>query len=86
MDQSLYDVLVFIGAFFLVILAIEWVFLPFAIFGIKGKLAELISATDETNAAIAKLIVETEKTNLAVASLATEIRAANPGNHGSAPE
>jgi len=77
MDQSLYDVLIVIGSVILLILAIEWIFLPFAIFGIKGKLGELIAATDDTTAAIAKLTVETEKTNLAISSLATELRAAN---------
>ena len=34
---------------FLVILAVLWFCLPFAVFGTQGKLNELIAATKETN-------------------------------------
>ena len=43
---------------FLFILAILWFLLPFAIFGTKDKLTELILETRKTNVEIAKLAEE----------------------------
>ncbi len=40
---------------FLVVLAILWIALPFAVFGTKDKLTELIKETKRTNQAIEKL-------------------------------
>ena len=41
----------------LVILVIEWIFLPFAIFGTKDKLNQIIAGTNKTN----KLLNKTNK-------------------------
>lgn len=43
---------------FLVILAILWFLLPFAIFGTKDKLSELIETTKETNRQLNRLTEE----------------------------
>lgn len=40
---------------FLVVLAIPWFLLPFAVFGTKSKLDELISEARQTNAELEKL-------------------------------
>ena len=39
-----------VGTLFLLLLAILWVLVPFAIFGIKGLLSELIATQRHTNA------------------------------------
>ena len=50
-----FSVIVFL---FLLILAILWFFLPFAIFGTKDKLAALILETKKTNAELAVISTE----------------------------
>jgi CHASE3 domain sensor protein len=40
---------------FLVVLAVLWFLLPFAIFGIKDKLTELIAETKKTNNQLSEL-------------------------------
>jgi len=54
MDQTLGGIYLFV-ALFLLVLAILWFFLPFAIFGTKDKLNELISETKKTNEELKKL-------------------------------
>ena len=41
---------------FVVILAILWFFLPFAIFGTKDKLNQLIDATNRTNILLEEIV------------------------------
>ena len=45
-------------ALFLLVLAVLWFFLPFAIFGTKDKLSELIRETKKTNEELKKLRAE----------------------------
>jgi len=40
----------------LAVLVIEWIFLPFAIFGTKDKLNQLIEATNKTNILLEEII------------------------------
>jgi len=40
----------------LAVLVIEWIFLPFAIFGTKDKLNQLIEATNRTNILLEEII------------------------------
>jgi len=51
-----------IGAI-LIILVIEWIFLPFAIFGTKDKLNQSIEATNKTNILLEE-IIETAESDL----------------------
>lgn len=50
-----FGVLGLIVFLFLLILAILWFLLPFAVFGTKDKLATLIAETRKTNAALEKV-------------------------------
>lgn len=52
-----------VGTLFLLILAILWILVPFAIFGIKPLLRELIAAQKHTNAILVDLAngIETGK-------------------------
>ena len=43
---------------FLFVLAVLWFFLPFAIFGTKDKLAEIIAESKRTNAELARIATE----------------------------
>ena len=43
---------------FLFVLAVLWFFLPFAIFGTKDKLAEIIAESKKTNAELARIATE----------------------------
>ena len=43
------SILALVGLIILVVLVIEWIFLPFAIFGTKDKLNQLIALTEQTN-------------------------------------
>ena len=54
MNEALGGIYLFV-IIFLFILAVLWFFLPFAIFGTKDKLNELIRETRKTNEEIAKL-------------------------------
>lgn len=55
-------------ALFFVVLALLWFLLPFAIFGTKDKLAEIIAETKKTNAELARIAAELAATRNAVAS------------------
>nr|MBS0020051.1 hypothetical protein [Gammaproteobacteria bacterium] len=55
MDQATLDPITLVVGVFLVILAILWFCLPFAIFGTKAKLNELIVETRRTNEELALL-------------------------------
>ena len=55
MDPQSLKLLTFLGVFFLVILAALWFLLPFAVFGIKEKLNEIIKETRVTNEKLEKL-------------------------------
>ena len=48
---------------FLAVLAVLWFLLPFAIFGIKDKLTELIAETKNTNNQLSELKSEIVKLN-----------------------
>jgi len=48
-------VLYVVGAAFLIVLGVLWFFLPFAIFGIKDKLSELIEESKTTNKQLSEL-------------------------------
>ncbi len=54
MDEILGDPSIFIGLF-LIVLAGLWLLLPFAVFGTKDKLNELIRETKRTNAELRKI-------------------------------
>ncbi len=56
MGETLGGIYLFV-ALFLLVLAILWFFLPFAIFGTKDKLNELIAETKKTNEELEKLRV-----------------------------
>ena len=56
MGETLGGIYIFV-ALFLLVLAVLWFFLPFAIFGIKDKLNELIQETKRTNKELVKLRV-----------------------------
>lgn len=57
-------------ALFFVVLALLWFLLPFAIFGTKDKLAEIIAETKKTNAELARISAELAATrNAAMARL-----------------
>ena len=43
---------------FLFVLAVLWFFIPFAIFGTKDKLAEIIAESKKTNAELARIATE----------------------------
>ena len=43
------SILFLVGLVVIAVLVLEWIFLPFAIFGTKDKLDQLIRATDQTN-------------------------------------
>lgn len=58
MDNSLAQVLAILGLVVGVVLIVEWIFLPFAVFGIKGKLGALVLEVERTNRAIASLTAE----------------------------
>lgn len=45
-------------ALFLFVLAVLWFLLPFAIFGTKDKLAEIIAESKKTNAELARIAAE----------------------------
>ena len=46
------------------ILVIEWIFLPFAIFGIKDRLNKIIDATHKTNMLLEEVLAETTGSDL----------------------
>lgn len=48
-------------------LAVLWFFLPFAIFGTKDKLAEIIAESKKTNAELARIAAELAATRTAMA-------------------
>ena len=48
---------------FLVVLAILWFLLPFAVFGIKDKLTALVTETKNTNSQLSELKSEIVKLN-----------------------
>ncbi len=50
-------------ALFLLVLAILWFFLPFAIFGTKDKLNQLILETQETNEELRRIRIELSGTS-----------------------
>jgi cell division protein FtsL len=54
LDQTLGGIYLFVVVF-LVVLAILWFLLPFAIFGTKPKLDQLIAETRKTNAELERL-------------------------------
>ena len=54
MDQTFGGIYLFIFLF-LVVLAILWFLLPFAVFGTKPKLDQLIAETKKTNAELERL-------------------------------
>lgn len=45
-----FGVLAVVAGLFLVVLAVLWFLLPFAVFGLKGRVDNLIKAQQETNA------------------------------------
>lgn len=45
-------------ALFVFVLAVLWFLLPFAIFGTKDKLAEIIAESKKTNAELARIAAE----------------------------
>lgn len=53
----------FIVVVFLIILAILWFFLPFAIFGTKDLIEQQIKETKETNVLLKKLLESKEKSS-----------------------
>ena len=55
MEQTLGGMYILV-VLFLIVLAILWFILPFAIFGTKGKLDELIRETRRTNSQLEKLL------------------------------
>lgn len=54
-------------ALFLFVLAVLWFLLPFAIFGTKDKLAEIIAESKKTNAELARIAAELAATRTAMA-------------------
>ena len=52
---------------FAFVLAVLWFFLPFAIFGTKDKLAEIIAESKKTNAELARIAAELAATRTAMA-------------------
>ncbi len=50
-------------ALFLLVLAILWFFLPFAIFGTKDKLNQLIRETQETNEELRRIRIQLSGTS-----------------------
>ncbi len=61
MDQSTADGIAsfgLIGAIFFIILAILWVLVPFAIFGIKPKLSALLKEQQRTNELLTAIGIE----------------------------
>lgn len=55
-------------ALFLFVLAMLWFLLPFAIFGTKDKLAEIIAESKKANAELARIAAELAATRTAMAS------------------
>lgn len=64
---------------FLVILAVLWFLLPFAIFGTKDKLAALIAESQRTNEALARIASELSaaRAQIARTSLPDAVRSAS---------
>jgi hypothetical protein len=60
---------------FLAILSILWFFLPFAIFGIKGKLNVALQEMHETNQKLDELLQESSKANQLAAQAAAQAQA-----------
>ncbi|MGV8940308.1 MAG: hypothetical protein ACOH1P_02070 [Lysobacter sp.] len=54
-------------ALFVFVLAVLWFLLPFAIFGTKDKLAEIIAESRKTNAELARIAAELAATRTAMA-------------------
>ncbi|MBB6598027.1 hypothetical protein [Luteimonas sp. MC1825] len=54
---------------FLFVLALLWFLLPFAIFGTKDKLAEIIAESKKTNNELARISAELAATRSAIAVL-----------------
>ncbi len=54
MEQTLGGLTIFV-VLFLIVLAVLWFLLPFAIFGTKDKLNELINETKRTNEELKKI-------------------------------
>ena len=57
---------------FLFVLAVLWFLLPFAIFGTKDKLAEIIQETKKTNAELARISSELAASRSTLASQAPQ--------------
>ena len=52
------SILFLVGLVVIAVLVLEWIFLPFAIFGTKDKLDQLIRATDKTNELLEEILDE----------------------------
>ena len=52
------SILFLVGLVVIAVLVLEWIFLPFAIFGTKDKLDQLIRATDQTNKLLEEILDE----------------------------
>ena len=63
--------------FFLLVLAVLWFFLPFAIFGTKDKLSALIFEVQKTNAELARISTELSHTRTQLASRVQQERIAS---------
>ena len=61
-----------IVALFLLVLAVLWFLLPFAIFGTKDKLAEIIAESKRTNAELTRIASELAAVRGALASQAPQ--------------
>ena len=69
------EVAVIIGAIillFCIVLAILWIILPFAVFGTKAKLDEIISESQKTNTWLEELITQNQKMNSWLAEIMSE--------------
>ncbi|QOD91925.1 hypothetical protein H2514_04645 [Lysobacter sp. CW239] len=55
-------------ALFVLVLAVLWFLLPFAIFGTKDKLAEIIAESKKTNAELARIAAELAANRTAMAT------------------
>ena len=52
------SLLALVGLVVMAVLVLEWIFLPFAIFGTKDKLDQLIQETSETNNLLEAILAE----------------------------
>jgi hypothetical protein len=80
------EVVVIVGIviiLFLIILGILWFILPFAIFGTKAKLEEIITENKDTNALIKTIIDENKITNARIDGIILKIKSLPDKNIGS---